>query len=62
MPGTIERTEKSPVKLERIESKMRPDGPVPNTIYSEQFVKALSKFIYLWAWPMVNVHNRCESL
>lgn len=33
-------------------------GPVPNTIYTEGYVTMLAKFIYLWGWPMVNVHNR----
>ena len=33
-------------------------GPVPNTINTEAYVTALAKFIYLWGWPMVNVHNR----
>jgi len=38
------------------ESRLR--GPMPNTIFTEAYVTTLAKFIYLWGWPMVNVHNR----
>jgi len=37
-------------------------GPVPNTIYTEAYVTTLAKFIYLWGWPLVNVHNRVTLL
>ncbi|HET6994299.1 MAG TPA: DUF1214 domain-containing protein [Chitinophagaceae bacterium] len=33
-------------------------GPVPNTIYTEAYATMLAKFIYLWGWPMTNIHNR----
>ncbi len=36
-------------------------GPVPNTIYTEAYVTTLAKFIYIWGWPMVNVHNRVKT-
>ncbi|MXV53217.1 DUF1214 domain-containing protein [Pedobacter sp. HMF7647] len=39
-----------------------PPGPVPNTIMTEAYVKNLAASIYLWAWPMVNVHNRVTLL
>ena len=35
-----------------------PPGPVANTVMTEEYVKSMTKVIYLWAWPMVNVHNR----
>ena len=51
---------KATAKLEKTtgEKEAQLRGPVPNTIYSEAYVTALTKFIYLWGWPMVNVHNR----
>ncbi|KAF2338362.1 DUF1254 domain-containing protein [Flavobacterium tistrianum] len=33
-------------------------GPVPNTIMTPEYVKTMAGNIYLWAWPMVNMHNR----
>ena len=35
-----------------------PAGITPNTVMTEEYVRSTTKFIYLWAWPMVNVHNR----
>ncbi|ESU27114.1 hypothetical protein FLJC2902T_22220 [Flavobacterium limnosediminis JC2902] len=35
-----------------------PAGIVPNTVMTEEYVKSMTKLIYLWGWPMVNVHNR----
>lgn len=43
-------------------SAVMPSGPVPNTVMTEEYVKSMTKFIYLWAWPMVNVHNRVTLL
>jgi hypothetical protein len=42
--------------------KQMPAGPVPNTVMTEEYVKSMTKLIYLWAWPMVNVHNRVTLL
>src|SRR5690349_1666499 len=39
-----------------------PAGPAPNTVMTEEYVKSMTKLIYLWAWPMVNVHNRVTML
>ncbi|MEJ1242411.1 DUF1214 domain-containing protein [Chryseolinea sp. T2] len=39
-----------------------PAGPVPNTVMTEEYVKSMTKLVYLWAWPMVNVHNRVRLL
>ena len=39
-----------------------PPGPVAGTVMTEEYVKTLTKNIYLWAWPMVNVHNRVTLL
>jgi len=38
-----------------------PSGPVANTIMTDEYVKNLAAYIYLWGWPMVNVHNRVET-
>jgi hypothetical protein len=35
-----------------------PAGIKPNTVMTEEYVKSMTKLIYLWGWPMVNVHNR----
>jgi hypothetical protein len=39
-------------------AKQMPPGPVPNTVMTEEYVKSITKPIYLWAWPLVNVHNK----
>ncbi len=41
--------------------KQMPSGPVPNTVMTEEYVKSMTKVIYLWAWPLVNVHNRVAT-
>ncbi len=33
-------------------------GPVPGTRMTEDYVRMIGRWAYLWAWPMVNVHNR----
>jgi hypothetical protein len=33
-------------------------GPVPGTGMTEQYVRQVGRMVYLWAWPMVNLHNR----
>jgi len=33
-------------------------GPVPGTRMTPEFVGLIGRFAYMWAWPMVNVHNR----
>lgn len=43
-------------------AKQMPPGPIPNTVMTEEYVKSITKHIYLWAWPMVNVHNRVTLL
>ncbi|MFH7003442.1 DUF1254 domain-containing protein [Flavobacterium bizetiae] len=35
-----------------------PAGPVTNTILTEEYVKHVGAMAYLWAWPMMNIHNR----
>ena len=35
-----------------------PSLPVPNTIMPEDYVEMMGEYAYLWAWPMVNIHNR----
>ena len=66
MPNIIEKTKQSAPKLSQerggekltVEKEMQLSGPVPNTIYTEAYVTTLAKFIYLWGWPMANIHNR----
>ena len=38
--------------------KAYPPQPVPGTRMSEAYVQQIGRFAYLWAWPMVNMHNR----
>lgn len=33
-------------------------GPVPGTRMTPEFVTSVGTSAYLWAWPMVNLHNR----
>lgn len=33
-------------------------GPVPETRMTEGYVREIGRMAYLWAWPMVNLHNR----
>jgi hypothetical protein len=33
-------------------------GPVPGTRTTAQYIRAVAQYAYLWAWPMVNIHNR----
>src|SRR5215467_6127791 len=41
-----------------IEKQQAPSGPVAGTRLTESYVRALGRFAYFWAWPMVNIHNR----
>ncbi|MDQ6469874.1 DUF1254 domain-containing protein [Flavobacterium sp. LHD-80] len=45
-------------KKDTITSVSLPSGPVPNTNMTPEYIKTLASNIYLWAWPMVNMHNR----
>lgn len=51
---------KATSKLEKTagEKETQLRGPVSNTTYTQAYVTTLAKFIYLWAWPMTNIHNR----
>jgi hypothetical protein len=33
-------------------------SPVPGQIMTEEYAKIVGQFTYMWAWPMVNLHNR----
>jgi hypothetical protein len=33
-------------------------GPVPGTRLTEDYVRRVGGYAYLWGWPMVNMHNR----
>jgi hypothetical protein len=52
------KTESTPTGDIAVADAKIPAGPVPNTVLTEDYVKSLTKVIYLWGWPMVNVHNR----
>jgi hypothetical protein len=38
-----------------------PRGPVPGTRLTQDFVREIGRFAYVWAWPMVNIYNRYIS-
>jgi hypothetical protein len=40
--------------------KLMPGGPVANTIMTDEYVRTLATYVYVWGWPLVNVHNRLE--
>lgn len=42
----------------RTESHTRPPLPAPGTRLTDAYVTTIARFAYLWAWPMVNMHNR----
>jgi len=50
------------VSATKNKSDALPPGPVPNTVMTEEYVKSMTRLVYLWAWPMVNVHNRVTLL
>ena len=35
-----------------------PTGPAPGSVYTEDFIREIGRFAYLWAWPLVNIYNR----
>jgi hypothetical protein len=41
-----------------LETTLTLGGPVPGTRMTAEYIKHLASIIYLWGWPMVNVHNR----
>ena len=36
-------------------------GPVPGQIMTEEYVRVVGQFAYMWAWPMMNMHNRRDA-
>jgi hypothetical protein len=38
--------------------RQMPSGPAPGSKLTPDFVRAVGRFAYLWAWPLVNVYNR----
>lgn len=61
-PSVAEPKATSKLEQETNEMENQLRGPAPDTIYPEAYVTTLAKFVYLWAWPMVNVHNRVTLL
>jgi hypothetical protein len=39
----------------------KPSLPVPNTIMTREYVRSIVSYAYLWAWPMINIHNRKQA-
>jgi hypothetical protein len=37
-------------------------GSLPGTTFTPEYVKAVGRFAYIWAWPMVNSFNRRVAL
>ncbi|HET9934881.1 MAG TPA: DUF1254 domain-containing protein [Methyloceanibacter sp.] len=35
-----------------------PQGPIPGSKLTADFVREIGRFAYLWGWPLVNVYNR----
>ena len=35
-----------------------PADPAPGSRYTPEYVRAVARFAYLWAWPLVNIYNR----
>lgn len=35
-----------------------PTGPAPGSRLTEDYVREIGRFAYLWAWPLVNIYNR----
>jgi len=44
-----------------MDTTLLPGGPVPGTRMTAAYIEHLSSMIYLWGWPMVNVHNRVSQ-
>ena len=44
-----------------MDTTLLPGGPVPGTRMTAAYIEQLSSMIYLWGWPMVNVHNRVSQ-
>jgi hypothetical protein len=36
-------------------------GPVRGQIMTEEYASAVGRFAYMWAWPMMNLHNRRDA-
>jgi len=41
-----------------MDTTLTPGGPVPGTRMTAEYIRHLTSMVYLWGWPMVNVHNR----
>jgi len=37
-------------------------GPVPGARIGAEYVRQIGRLAYIWAWPMVNLHNRRSAL
>ncbi|MEY3760981.1 MAG: hypothetical protein RIR39_2472, partial [Pseudomonadota bacterium] len=36
-------------------------GPLPGQIMTEEYARLVGQFAYMWAWPMMNMHNRRDA-
>src|SRR5262245_62056604 len=53
-PGTLRHC----IMESRGHSPLEPTPP-PGGLITEAYVRQVGRFAYFWAWPMVNLHNRC---
>jgi hypothetical protein len=35
--------------------------PVPGQTMTEEYARVVGQFAYMWAWPMMNMHNRRDA-
>ena len=33
-------------------------GPLPGALMTEDYARATARAVYVWAWTMMNIHNR----
>jgi hypothetical protein len=48
----------TPVQPALPPSQPIPPGPVPGTRMTAEYIAQVGRVAYLWAWPMMNMHNR----
>jgi hypothetical protein len=58
--ASVALTPPAPIKAAQISGPM-PPGPAPGSKLTPDFVRAVGRFAYLWAWPLVNVYNRYRT-
>lgn len=54
-------TGESTLKTDTVE-QILPLGPIAGTVMTKEYVYEMGKFMYLWGWPLVNMHNRVGAM